>query len=138
MRDDVEQCFQFPPIFIYDVSLRVTHMRDYVDQVNARLAAEFGDYKNFAFGHMGDGNLHFAISAGGDESAHHRVNRCVYEPLEAINGSISAEHGIGLEKKDYLLLSRSAEEVQLMQRLKLALDPNGILNPGKIFDAKAA
>ena len=87
---------------------------------------------------MGDGNLHFGISAGDDESAREAVERAVYEPLEDIGGTVSAEHGIGLEKKSYLLISRTPEEVALMRTLKQALDPRGILNPGKIFDQDSA
>ena len=63
-----------------------------------------------------------------------QIERCVYEPLEAINGSVSAEHGVGLEKKPYLHLCRSETELTLMRTLKQALDPKGLLNPGKIFD----
>ena len=66
------------------------------------------------------------------------MNVCVYEPLREINGSISAEHGIGLEKKPYLDITRNDSEVTLMRVLKNALDPKGILNPGKIFDQHAA
>jgi len=113
-------------------------MRDYVDEVNRRLAESFGEYQNFTFGHIGDGNIHFAISAGTDSQVHHEVNCCVYEPLRSIRGSVSAEHGVGLEKKRYLDISRTDEEVRLMRSLKSALDPNGILNPGKIFDVRAA
>ena len=65
------------------------------------------------------------------------VTACVYEPLELHCGSVSAEHGIGLEKKDFLTISRSETEIALMRRLKHLLDPNGILNPGKTFGLKA-
>jgi FAD/FMN-containing dehydrogenase len=135
MRDDVAQLFRFAPIFTFDVSLRISLMEQYVKEVNARLEREYPEAKNFTFGHMGDGNLHFVVSvgAGGDEH-HHRVERCVYEPLEAIGGSVSAEHGVGLEKKPYLGLSRSGAELGVMRTLKKALDPKGILNPGKVFD----
>ena len=137
MRDDVEQINRFPPIYIFDVSLRIQHMETYVDQVKAGLASKFDDFKCFTFGHMGDGNLHFGISAGSDESSHPDVERCVYEPLRAINGSVSAEHGVGLEKKPYLDISRNVAEVDLMRHLKQSLDPEGILNPGKVFDPPA-
>ena len=134
IRDDVEQTFRVGPVFLFDVSLRITHMAAYVDAVNAGLEAAFDAPTNFVLGHMGDGNLHFAIGVGDDsEAAHRRVEACVYEPLEAIGGSVSAEHGVGLEKKPYLHLSRNATEVDLMRLLKRALDPHGILNPGKIF-----
>jgi FAD/FMN-containing dehydrogenase len=66
------------------------------------------------------------------------VERCVYEPLRSISGSISAEHGIGLERKAYLEISRSPAEIATMRALKTALDPRGILNPGKIFDVQSA
>lgn len=136
IRDDVEQTMRYEPCYVYDVSLRISDMENYVEQVNRNLASKFGDYTNFAFGHMGDGNLHFAVSAGKDSSSHHDVNLCVYEPLRAINGSVSAEHGVGLEKKAYLDISRNESEVNLMRLLKRSLDPRGILNPGKIFDTQ--
>ena len=135
MRDDVEQIFQYDPVFIYDVSLQVPYMERYVEEVRDNLERRFGQHQLFTFGHMGDGNLHFAISAGENESSHHDVNLCVYEPLRPIGGSVSAEHGVGLEKKPYLDISRNDAEVNLMKTLKLALDPKGILNPGKVFAA---
>ena len=135
MRDDVEQCNRFPPLFIFDVGLPIPNMEAYVSDVNRLLGESFDAYRNFTFGHLGDGNLHFGICAGEDEeSAREAVERAVYEPLKHIGGTISAEHGIGLEKKSYLLISRTSEEVALMRTLKQALDPRGILNPGKIFD----
>ncbi|MCE2406163.1 MAG: FAD-binding oxidoreductase [Pseudomonadales bacterium] len=135
MRDDVEQIFQYDPVFIYDVSLQVPYMERYVDEVRDKLQRRFGHHQLFTFGHMGDGNLHFAISAGDNESAHHDVNLCVYEPLRPIGGSVSAEHGVGLEKKPYLDISRNSIEVNMMRTLKTTLDPKGILNPGKVFAA---
>lgn len=139
MRDDVEQCFQYSPTYTFDVSMRISAMEAYVEQVNAGLQARYGDYHNFTFGHMGDGNLHFVISVGAGGPAHRQaVERCVYEPLAAIGGSVSAEHGVGLEKKAYLQISRSPAELALMATLKAALDPQGILNPGKVFDPPSA
>ena len=137
MRDDVEQVHQYKPVFIFDVSLRVSDMDAYVAEVNRGLEATFGAYTNFVFGHIGDGNIHFAVAAGEDDSAQDGVKQAVYQPLASIGGSVSAEHGVGLDKKKYLRLSRNDEEIALMRTLKQALDPNGILNPGKIFDAAA-
>ncbi len=135
MRDDVEQTFQYAPSVTFDVSMRISCMEEYVAQVNHNLHDAFGDsYRLFTFGHMGDGNLHLVASAG-DSKHKHTIENCVYTPLEAIHGSVSAEHGVGLEKKPYLELCRSSEEIQLMRTLKRALDPKGLLNPGKIFDA---
>ena len=138
IRDDVEQVNQYKPMFIFDVSLRISKMEEYVAEVNRRLAATFGSYVNFTFGHIGDGNIHFGTSAGNGEDAQEGVKRAVYEPLAAIGGSVSAEHGVGLDKKKYLRLSRNDEEIALMRTLKKALDPKGILNPGKVFDLAAA
>ncbi len=135
LRDDVEQCFRYAPVFTFDVSMRISCMEAYVEEVNACLGAAYPDFRNFTFGHMGDGNLHLVISVGeGDAEHRERVEACVYEPLASISGSVSAEHGVGLEKKPYLGISRNPSEVTLMRTLKRALDPNGILNPGKIFD----
>ena len=133
LRDDVDTCMQKKPAFVFDVSLQIPNMKKYVDEVDVELSKHFDDYRLLTFGHMGDGNLHFCISAGKDESAHGTVDRCVYEPLRQINGSISAEHGIGHEKKVYLDISRNEDELNLMRSLKQALDPKGILNPGIIF-----
>ena len=92
-------------------------------------------HEELKFG-MGDGNLHLVISVGeGGPETRKAVEACVYQPLAAIQGSVSAEHGVGLEKKPYLGISRSEQEIELMRIIKRALDPNGILNPGKIFDS---
>lgn len=135
MRDDVEQCTRFQPMYVFDVSLRIPDMEAYVEAVDRGLESNYDDYKLWTFGHMGDGNLHFAIHAGSDTSSHPVVESCVYEPLREIGGSVSAEHGVGLEKKPYLDISRNANELGLMQSLKQSMDPKGILNPGKIFNS---
>jgi len=83
---------------------------------------------------MGDGNLHLYVSCGNaDINTRHHVEEIVYKPFQQIGGSITGEHGIGLEKKRWLHLSRTAEEIQLMKTLENALDPKGILNPGKLL-----
>lgn len=134
IRDSVDQFFRYGPAFLYDVSLAIRDMDAYVAEVKRRLSAIHPDHHCFTLGHIGDGNIHFAIAVGDGSAAHHkRVNACVYEPLQAIGGSVSAEHGIGTEKVDYLALSRSPTEIALMRQLKRTFDPKGILNPGKIF-----
>ena len=134
LRDDVAQAFQFAPVFLFDVSLRLPQMAAYVEAVNAALEARFEQPRNFVLGHVGDGNIHFAIAVG-DDSAEDRagVEAAVYAPLEALKGSVSAEHGIGLEKKPYLHLVRSEAEINLMRSIKQAMDPRNILNPGKVL-----
>ena len=71
---------------------------------------------------------------GDDEETRLKVEACVYEPLAAIEGSVSAEHGVGLEKKRYLGIARSEIEIEMMRHLKRSLDPKLILNAGKIVD----
>ena len=85
------------------------------------------------FGHIGDSNIHFEVKVGEGEQPETEVQEVVYERVRQYKGSISAEHGIGLIKRHYLAYSRTPEEIQLMRTLKQALDPRGILNPGKIF-----
>jgi len=93
-----------------------------------------GELRWVTFGHLGDGNLHLAIALGSDDPAlKQAVEKLVYSELSGIGGSISAEHGIGLDKRAWLGCSRSPQEIALMKTLKRALDPGNILNPGKIF-----
>jgi FAD/FMN-containing dehydrogenase len=110
-------------------------MEAYVADALARLEKEWPAYRRFVFGHLGDGNLHFIVAGPPSREAKHGIERCVYEPLAARSGSVSAEHGIGLEKQPWLPLSRSPAELALMQQIKRALDPNGILNPGRVLAA---
>jgi FAD/FMN-containing dehydrogenase len=108
-------------------------MEAYVADALARLEKEWPAYRRFVFGHLGDGNLHFIVAGPPSREAKHGIERCVYEPLAARSGSVSAEHGIGLEKQPWLPLSRSPAELALMRQIKRALDPNGILNPGRVL-----
>ena len=78
--------------------------------------------------------MHIIIGVGSDDiESQTKIEASVYEPLKLIGGSVSAEHGIGFEKKDYLHLSRSKEEINYMKALKNTFDPKGILNPGLVF-----
>ncbi len=123
------------PLYLFDVSLPIREMPDYLTEVENGLLEEFGGMAQLVvFGHIGDGNLHLFIGAEAD--AHHAVQARVYKPLQARHGSVSAEHGIGLEKREWMPLTRNPVEIALMARLKCALDPENILNPGKIFDGK--
>ncbi|HSV70705.1 MAG TPA: FAD-binding oxidoreductase [Methylibium sp.] len=135
IREDLEHIVRdFRPFYAFDISVPVGDMDEYMRRVRARLHALWPEGAIAFLGHVGDGNLHIAIGAGGDDDRH-RVEACVYEPLVDFGGSVSAEHGIGLEKKPWFAISRNAVERRLMQQLKAALDPHGILNRGKIFDA---
>ena len=133
LRDDVGQVMQHWPVFVFDVSLQIADMEAYVATVRAGLTARWPAAVLIVFGHLGDGNLH-VVAAVGDAGARHAVEEIVYEPLSHIGGSISAEHGIGLQKREYLMFSRSPAEVAVMRAVKKAMDPNNILNRGKILE----
>jgi FAD/FMN-containing dehydrogenase len=133
LRDDVESVFRLGMPIAFDVSLPVTEMEGYVAEVLARLEREWPAYRRFVLGHLGDGNLHFIATGAPNREAKLGIERCVYEPLASRGGSVSAEHGIGLEKQPWLALSRSDVELALMRRIKDALDPKGILNPGRVL-----
>ncbi len=124
---------KFDRIYGYDISLPIESMEDYVASVEKELIAAFADAELFAYGHIGDGNLHFSIYPGSQKNKK-EVDEVVYRPLKELHGSVSAEHGIGLEKKQYLGFTRSDAEINLMRAMKLTMDPEGILNPGKLFD----
>jgi FAD/FMN-containing dehydrogenase len=124
---------KFGLIYGYDVSLPLEAMETYVDEVRASLQQRFADTELIAYGHIGDGNLHFSIFPG-EQRDREAIDEMVYFPLQALQGSVSAEHGIGLEKKAYLAYTRSAAEIELMRKTKRMMDPANILNPGKIFD----
>ena len=134
IRDDVGQVIRNWPIFTFDVSLPLKDMHGYVDEMKGRLADAYPGNTCMIFGHLGDGNLHVVASVGSDApEARRAVEHAVYDPLRSRGGSVSAEHGVGLEKRAYLTYTRSPEEVAVMRAVKRALDPKGILNPGKIF-----
>ncbi|MFQ3231473.1 FAD-binding oxidoreductase [Reinekea sp.] len=137
IRDDIE-CLTvgLAPYIGYDVSLPINAMESYIESLKGNIKKKWADAKVIVFGHLGDGNLHLFIHIGPTLSAADKaeVNRLVYAPLKFVDGSISAEHGIGLQKKAYLKYSRTAAEVDLMRQLKNMLDPNKTLNPGIIFD----
>ncbi|RKN78798.1 FAD-binding oxidoreductase [Ulvibacterium marinum] len=119
----------------YDVSLPLGEIGNYVDHVFKELE-QMPEVENyFAHGHVADGNIHFLVGKNkSSRELSHRVNTIIYGPIENLAGSVSAEHGIGIDKKPYLNLCRSSEELCLMGTIKYALDPKGILNRNKIFD----
>ena len=133
-RDDVEKQAQYGPTVMFDVSLPINEMEEYVSKVDLNLQKHWNEFHHIVWGHLADGNLHLVVGTGNLESdTVQKIENSVYEPLELIGGSISAEHGIGLEKKPYLHLSRSEAEINYMKALKDTFDPKGILNPGLIF-----
>jgi FAD/FMN-containing dehydrogenase len=122
------------PAYLYDVSLPIRHMETYVARLQERLSAWRDDATFEVFGHIADGNLHIFVKPYADGEHHADSDAIVYGCLEGLDGSISAEHGIGIDKKSWLRLSRDENELGLMRGLKRLLDPGNLLNPGKIVD----
>lgn len=135
IREDIEGLIQaLSPLLTFDVSLPIPEMNRYVTRLEDALARDWPQGRMVTFGHLGDGNLHISITVGSAEPAARRaVERLVYTPLAELGGSVSAEHGIGLEKRDFLELSRTPQEIALMRTLKQALDPHGLLNRHKVL-----
>ncbi len=134
LRDDVEKQSQFGPTLMFDVSLPISKMEEYVANVNNNLNKYWKNFNFIVWGHLADGNLHLVAGVGDlQEKTIKKIERSVYDPLELIGGSVSAEHGIGIEKKPYLHLSRTKEEINYMKKLKKTFDPKMILNPDLIF-----
>ncbi len=125
---------QLPDLATFDVSLPIARIDDFARACEAAIRQRWPDAYTFFFGHIGDSNLHICTSVrfGEDESAH-TMDAIVYDVVKTFGGSVSAEHGIGTLKRDYLHYSRTPEEIALMRGLKAALDPKGILNPGKVI-----
>ncbi len=124
------------PAYLYDVSLPIKSMSTYVDRIETAIAAWRPDATCLVFGHIADGNLHIFTTPFEDGANQKRCNEIIYGCLDGLDGSISAEHGIGLDKKSWLGDSRSEDEIQLMRSLKGFLDPSNLLNPGKVIDPR--
>lgn len=136
-REDVFQLNRFGPLHSFDVSLPLPDMPEYVAAVRAGLERHAAGTRLFVFGHVADGNLHLIVGQARSTAAAHAIESAVYGPLQSIGGSVSAEHGIGVERKAWLGLTRTPAEIELMRLLKRTLDPRGILNPGKVIEAHA-
>ena len=124
----------------HDISLPISAIADFVAQTDAALAAAIPGVRIVNFGHLGDGNLHYNVQApvGVDPTLFLReqepaINTLVFDAVQRFQGSISAEHGIGQLKRDTLPDYKSAVALQLMQAVKQALDPQGIMNPGRVL-----
>lgn len=124
-----------------DLSIPVGKLEVFLDRLDTLLKKEFPQFEPVHFGHLGDGNIHLNIPKpeGIEREAFtelaHQADFKIYGLLAELGGSVSAEHGIGLLKRDFLHFSRSEDEIQYMKAVKKIFDPDGILNPGKIFPA---
>ena len=117
----------------HDISVPVSRVAEFIERADARLAARFPDVRVFAFGHVGDGNVHYNVGPERLVAERPAVNRIVYDTVAELGGSISAEHGLGQLKREEIRAHKSALELELMRTLKRALDPRGLFNPGKVL-----
>jgi FAD/FMN-containing dehydrogenase len=122
----------------HDVTVPIASLPAFVAEVGPRLATRLPGIRLVTYGHVGDGNLHYNLSApvGGEEMLRTlagELTRLVYDTVETYGGSISAEHGLGALKRDAAASYKSAVELDLMRAVKQALDPRGLMNPGKVL-----
>jgi FAD/FMN-containing dehydrogenase len=128
----------------HDVAVPVSRVAEFIEAASRACEAEMPGIRVCAFGHFGDGNIHFNLSqpVGMDRAAYlarwEHFNRIVHDIVHGMNGSIAAEHGIGLIKRDELTLYKDPVALDLMRTLKASLDPLNILNPGKVLPEKTA
>ena len=139
LRENISEAQKIEGISIkHDVAVQVSSIPAFLEQADAALERAFPGIRVVAFGHVGDGNLHYNLSKPDAQenaafiAAQPAVNRIVHDAVHALNGSISAEHGIGQLKREELLRYKSPVEIALMRKIKQALDPRGLMNPGKV------
>ena len=125
---------RYPHGFWYDVSVPLGALDSYAKALFERIDHIGADVKVFLFGHLGDGNLHLTVSAGREMAeSEAAVDEAVFAGIAAMGGSFSAEHGIGNQKRETLARYGSPAKLDLMRGIKQLLDPNGIMNPGKVL-----
>jgi FAD/FMN-containing dehydrogenase len=140
MREDITEAQKLDGLSIkHDVSVPVSRVPELIERASAALAARFPDIRIVAFGHVGDGNIHYNCSKSERQEAREffaqapEVNHVVYEVVSSLGGSISAEHGLGVLKREEIKRYKSALELDLMRSIKKTLDPHGLMNPGKVL-----
>lgn len=135
IRDDVLEFFKLGPIIPFDISVTLDVMEDFVNDIRAAMA-KLLEPICVIFGHLGDSNLHVILGSTNSQAFDYdALQQLLYDTVERYRGSVSAEHGIGLAKREQLHRSRSAAELELMMAMKRMLDPKNILNPNKVFAA---
>lgn len=134
IREGIGMDDHLPGLVNLDISAPAARLGKLADEARRRLEAALPGIEVFIFGHLGDGNLHIcAAQPDHDADFLDQVDAIVYPLTAEAGGSISAEHGLGTLKRDWLPLMRSPAELALMRRIKAAFDPNGIMNPGKFL-----
>jgi len=140
LRENITESIARHTPYKNDISVKVSDIPVFLHEAGELLAREYPQFEVIWFGHIGDGNLHVsilkpeALAQADFVKDCERVTKLLANMLQRFGGSISAEHGIGLVKKPYLASTRSPEDIALMRAVRAAFDPQGILNPGKLFD----
>jgi glycolate oxidase subunit GlcD len=138
-REGISESISHYPPYKNDISVKPSQVGEFLLKVDAFVNANYPDFENIWFGHIGDGNLHLNILKPKELDLEEFKKQCaqanpeIFTILKEFNGSISAEHGVGLVKKDYLDFSRSPIEIDFMRAIKQVFDPSNIMNPGKLF-----
>jgi FAD/FMN-containing dehydrogenase len=140
LREDISETIAEWTPYKNDISVVVSKVPPFLNEIEEIVNREYPDFEIIWFGHIGDGNLHLNILKPDDLAKEVFFEQCakvstwVFEIVEKYQGSVSAEHGVGMTKKPYLEYTRSAAEIGYMRTVKAAFDPNNIMNPGKLID----
>jgi FAD/FMN-containing dehydrogenase len=125
---------EMAPFISFDISVDIRRADEFVSAVRAALAETFGVYRSIAFGHLGDSNLHIGVHVGPDTRSREReIEQCVYDVLRRFSGALTAEHGIGTSKRDFLPQHISPAALATMRQVRRALDPDGMINGNVLF-----
>jgi FAD/FMN-containing dehydrogenase len=117
----------------HDISVAISKIPEFIERAGAALEKLLPGVPVYCFGHVGDGNLHYNVGDAALLARRDEVNRIVYDEVAALEGSISAEHGLGQLKRDEITRHKDPLELELMRAVKRALDPQGLMNPGKVI-----
>lgn len=140
LREDISESLAKYSPYKNDISVSISKVPSFMNELDHILKKAYPTWEVIWFGHIGDGNLHINILRPPGMSKEEFVKECrqvdemVFQAVKNQQGSISAEHGVGLTKKSFLTYTRSAAEVELMKGIKKVFDPDNIMNPGKVFD----
>lgn len=140
LREDISEATAPYMPYKNDISVTISKVPEFLRETDAVFKKHYPDFEVVWFGHIGDGNMHVNILKPENLSSEDFVERCkkvdeiLFGVIQKLGGSVSAEHGVGLVKKPFLHYTRSPAEIELMKGLKAVFDPDGIMNPGKIFD----
>ena len=140
LRENVSEAQKIEGVSIkHDIAVPVSRIAEFIARADAALLAGFPQVRIVCFGHIGDGNLHYNLSRPDAQSnagfiaQTESVNRIVHDLVNELGGSISAEHGLGQLKREEVLRYKSGTEMDMMRAVKAALDPRGLMNPGKLL-----